>query len=412
MDPNPRAKPHYPDGERPFLEHFAEHDRVPQRIELDPLPFQIGRQASSHYVIHSQRVSKNHAQIIWSENEFVIVDQNSTNGTFVNGERINRARLKANDIIHIAHKELRFCLESAPTSSVQAIVGPTVQGTQTLTDSLIRGWQMLKEVIHNDQVQAVFQPIVHLMTEEVIGFEMLSRITNKEMGPNPAAALVLADKLEIAAELSRMFRRVGMEDARQIPGRVHFFFNVHPSEMLDFSFIDSLGEPAAQFRAHGRQLVLEIHEDAITNAQSIRQLRDRLCKNGIALAFDDFGAGQSRLAELADAAPDFIKLDMHLVRGIDKAPARQDLVRAINEFAKRLDVEIIAEGVETRAEAIACQKLGCTFAQGYLFGRPSPAAKFADDVSATCRDTEMITQQMMRLGLTPCTDDEDRARMS
>src|SRR5580704_10391353 len=82
----------------PFLEHFPELDQPPHWIRLTPMPFEIGRDTAANYVIHSQRVSKAHARICGSGDGFVILDCNSTNGTFVNGRRINEARLQANDI--------------------------------------------------------------------------------------------------------------------------------------------------------------------------------------------------------------------------------------------------------------------------------------------------------------------------
>jgi EAL domain-containing protein (putative c-di-GMP-specific phosphodiesterase class I) len=378
-------------GDVPFLEHLLEHDRTPHRIEIAPIPFQIGRQPTSHFVIHSHRVSKCHAQILESGNKFVLVDQNSTNGTFVNRQRIHTASLKQNDIIHIADKEMRFRL-GAPHECRPSAAGTTANGTQAVSDSLISAWEMLKETIRDEKAHAVFQPIVDLATEEVLGFELLSRVTHPGLGPNPAAALALAEKLAIAPELSRMFRTVGLRDAADIPGPLSFFFNWHPTEMNDLSFVDSLAETAAKFRGHGRQLVLEVHEDANADTRTICRLRELLRKNRIGLAFDDFGAGRSRLMELADVAPDYIKLDMQLVRGIDQAPARQDLVRSLGEIAARLKVEMIAEGVETREEADAIKRLGCAFAQGYLFGRPSIARAYnGEDISVTCRDPKLLS---------------------
>lgn len=179
---------------------------------------------------------------------------------------------------------------------------------------------MLREVIRDRKVAAVFQPIVHLATAEVFGFELLSRVTHPGLSSSPAATLTLADKFQLAPVVSQLFRTIGLENAAKIPGHVNFFLNLHPTELTDFSLFDSLAETASAFRDVGRQLVLEVHEDAIASATMIYELRKLLRNLGILLAFDDFGAGQTRLSELADAAPDFLKLDMHLIRGIDQAP--------------------------------------------------------------------------------------------
>ena len=114
----------------------------------------------------------------------------------------------------------------------------------------------------------------------------------------------------------------------------------------------------------------------VSDVAGMRKLRDRLHALGIGLAYDDFGAGQSRLAELAEAPPDFLKLDMKLMRGIDQAPARQEIVGALTEISSRLGVRVLAEGIETIEEAECCRRLGCHWAQGFLFGRPAPSGTF------------------------------------
>jgi EAL domain-containing protein (putative c-di-GMP-specific phosphodiesterase class I) len=90
----------------------------------------------------------------------------------------------------------------------------------------------------------------------------------------------------------------------------------------------------------------------------------------IGLAYDDFGAGQARLTELAEVPPDFIKLDRSLIRDIDRGIARQDVIKALNKVCADLEVESIAEGIETEAEAAICRGLGSRYGQGFLFGRP------------------------------------------
>ena len=98
----------------PYLEHFPEPGQPPHRILLDQLPFRIGRSMTAHYVIYSRQVSKEHTEIFRGPGHQVrIRDLKSTNGTCVNGQRIEEAPLVNGDIIHVAHKEFRFGLDSA-----------------------------------------------------------------------------------------------------------------------------------------------------------------------------------------------------------------------------------------------------------------------------------------------------------
>jgi EAL domain-containing protein (putative c-di-GMP-specific phosphodiesterase class I) len=343
---------------------------------IAPLPFRLGRGPTANLVVHSRGVSKEHAEIVQCGDEFILRDLGSTNGTFINGRAVAEAVLRPGDIVHLAHKEFRFGMQSADEVPAAPDSLPTDLVKGALPLSLILGSEVLREVLRHEQVQVVFQPIVRLDTGQTFAYEALGRCTHQDLSPSPADLFLLAEKVGLAADLSRLFRRTAVMQTPRLPGDPGFFFNVHPAEMEDPEFVGSLAEAVAVLRDCGRNLFVEIHEDAVASPAAMRELCDQLREIGAGVAYDDFGAGQARLAQLAEAPPDFVKLDMNLIRGIDKAPARQDLVRALVQVAGRLGVRTLAEGVETPEEASACRKLGCLFAQGFLFGRPAPASAF------------------------------------
>src|SRR5439155_18390844 len=157
---------------------------------------------------------------------------------------------------------------------------------------------------------------------------------------------------------SRSFREVGVQEASRFDGRPRLFFNVHPSEMRSEKLLQSLREATAVLGGD-RRVVLEVHEDAVADTASLRRLRDSLHELGVGLAYDDFGAGQARITELAEAPPDFVKLDMKLIRDVEKSIPRQELIHALVKLCKDLGVQVIAEGIETAAEAAVCGRMGC-----------------------------------------------------
>jgi EAL domain-containing protein (putative c-di-GMP-specific phosphodiesterase class I) len=369
----------------PFLEHHPENDGLAQRVICSHFPFQIGRSETADHVIYSRRVSKEHAAIEAAAEGFTIRDLGSTNGTFVNGQRITCVPLREGDIIHVAHKEFRFgVMPTATPADTKPIHTDRVD--DNLPISVIYGREVLQDILREQQVRSVFQPIVDLATGATMGYEALGRGTHDELSPNPGELFRLAEKCGMARQLSLLFRMVAFKEVAQLTGSHYFFFNVHPSEMEDLEFVNSLGEALTGFGA-GRRMVLEVHENFVSDTRAMRRLRDRFDTLGVGLAYDDFGAGQARLTELAEVPPDFLKLDMKLIRGIDEASGRQDVVRALTEVSTRLGVRVIAEGVETAQEAECCRRLGCHWAQGFLFGHPLPADMLPPPKSA---DTKRV----------------------
>ena len=120
-------------------------------------------------------------------------------------------------------------------------------------------------------------------------------------------------------------------------------------------------------------LTLEVHERALADLAAVERLRTQLGRLGVGLAYDDFGAGQARLLELAEVPPTYLKFDMSFVRGIDSAPpSRQRMLSSLVSVARELLINTVAEGVETAEEADVCMHVGFTHAQGFFFGRPRP----------------------------------------
>jgi EAL domain-containing protein (putative c-di-GMP-specific phosphodiesterase class I) len=102
-------------------------------------------------------------------------------------------------------------------------------------------------------------------------------------------------------------------------------------------------------------------------------MRSDLRQHRVQIAFDDFGVGQPRYVQLAEAPPDYLKFDIALIHHVDRsAPSQRRMLRSLVTAAHDLGVKTIAEGVETAAEAEVCGEIGFTHAQGYFFGRPVP----------------------------------------
>ncbi len=362
----------------PYLEHHAGEGSGSHRIVLERFPFKIGRCETASWVLRTPKVSREHTEIFLSEGRLYLRDLGSRNGTFLNGTRIAGQQRPLDRRRHHPRRPPRipFRLSAArrrgPTTA--SSVGPefiTDPLTCQVHTSILRSAEWLSEMIAKAQVHTVFQPIVDLRDKKTLGYEALGRGNHKELKPHPLALFRLAEKCGQAVPLSQTFRKVAVSQANGLPEGSALFCNIHPEEIKQKDLLDQLVACQRQLGKHAR-MVLEVHEDAITDLGRLRRLRAALKANQIELAFDDYGVGQSRLLELVDSPPDYVKLDMSLIRNIHAQASRQDIVRSVAELIRHRGIKLIAEGIETVEEAQVCHNLGCQFGQGYLFGRPAP----------------------------------------
>jgi EAL domain-containing protein (putative c-di-GMP-specific phosphodiesterase class I) len=360
------------------LERYLEQGGPLERVVLGPLPFSVGRSEDADHTIYSSAVSKKHALFIRIGDRYAVRDLQSTNGTFVNGQRVVEQVLADGDIVHFAHVEFCFRhpapLAQSPAPSARELISEPTQALPLANpSSLIRGAEMLRDLVRTEAVETVFEPIVNLGTGEVIGYEALSRGAHPELSRSPGDLLGLADQCGMAIELSRLFRRLAVSSSLSLPGTTKLFLNIHPQELGDAGLLASLAP--LQHLSETHPVVLEIPESAVTDVKKLAALQNALTGFGVQSAFDDFGAGQTRLLELTELPPHYLKIDRALIHGIDAAKPRQEMVAALLKVAEGLRVQVIAEGIETLKIAGVCRRLGCQLGQGFLFERRAKVAR-------------------------------------
>ncbi len=357
------------------LESRAGEDGSLQRTPLQPLPFRIGRNPGLQLVLSSAHVSKAHAEIYTDGLALRVRDLGSRNGTFLNREPVADATLHEGDVLHVGDHEFRVARDIPAEDEADDDAGTLVR-TAPLSRHFVSGALKIRELIDKAAVTMFFQPIVTLPSARVAAYEALGRGRMPGLPESPVELFDLAGALgsEAQADLSRLFRRKAVELVRDRPEPPLLFLNTHPVELETPGLLESL-EELRNF-APQVDLVLEIHESALAQTDFITWLRGRLMEINVALAYDDFGAGQARLFELAEAPPHYLKFDRRFVTGLDHAPtSRQRLVASLVAAARELLVKTVAEGVETAEEGAACMRAGFSHAQGYHFGRPAPVEK-------------------------------------
>ena len=210
----------------------------------------------------------------------------------------------------------------------------------------------------------VFQPIVELATGEVVGHEALTRFPS---GQRPDLVFTDAWTVGLGRELELATLTSAIDAARRLPAGLWLDLNVSP-RLLD--------DPAALrtvLRTADRPIILEITEHEIVEDYGAFLKAVRSLGHDIRLAVDDAGAGVANFGHIIDLGPDFVKLDTSLVRRVNAHLGRQALIVGMRYFSRTSGCRLVAEGIETGAEARTLAQLGVEFGQGYWLGRPAPA---------------------------------------
>jgi EAL domain-containing protein (putative c-di-GMP-specific phosphodiesterase class I) len=217
-----------------------------------------------------------------------------------------------------------------------------------------------------DSLWIAYQPIVSWSRRTTFAWEALVRNEEPTLR-SPPDLFEAAERLGRVQDLGRTVReRVAQTlDRMPIPGLL--FINLHALELDDDTLLDA-GAPLSR---HAGRVVLEVTERApleqIPDATArVAQLRSL----GYRIAVDDLGAGYAGLTSFAHLEPEVVKVDMSLIRGIDRSPMKQKLLASIVTLCRDLGIEIIAEGIETPEERDALIRVGGDLCQGYLFARP------------------------------------------
>lgn len=226
---------------------------------------------------------------------------------------------------------------------------------------------------------AYYQPQFDLVTGEAVGSEALARWKHPHRGVlTPAVFLPLIDCTGASTELaSSMVRCVSADRLHRaeagLPGKVAV--NVTADDLLDETFVQVLGDAGNQL---WRQISLEVTEAHVVRSEAVATLEE-LAALGYAIALDDFGTGYSTLSAIHTLPVSAVKIDRSFVARLPDDPSAEALIAAMSALCDQLGLTVIAEGIETHAQARVVRDLGCRVGQGYLLSRPQPLHAFTPD---------------------------------
>lgn len=214
-----------------------------------------------------------------------------------------------------------------------------------------------------------YQPIVRAADRALYGYEALMRSKEAAL-PHPGAILDAAERLDRLHDVGRRVRAIAPLPLNAAADEAFLFVNLHAADLADEDLVD----PDSPLVRVASRVVLEITERAtLDGVGSIERRVAELREIGFRIAIDDLGAGYAGLTSFAQLDPDVVKLDMTLVRDVEKTPIKAKLVQSLCAVCRDLGVTVVAEGIETEAERNCIVELGCELLQGYLLAKPGPA---------------------------------------
>jgi diguanylate cyclase (GGDEF)-like protein len=240
----------------------------------------------------------------------------------------------------------------------------------------------LANALGTDQLLLHYQPIFDVPSGTAIGIEALARWNHPEHGAIPPAEFIpLAEETGLIVPFGRWVLETACRQVRrwkeagEVPESLHLSVNVSARQLEHQIFVETVAEVLDQTGFDPRYLVLEITETTLmSNLDATIDTLRLLRLLGLRLAIDDFGTGYSSLSSLQDLPVDILKIDRAFVAGLQGGGERAKFARAIVSLGRTLQLDTVAEGVETDAQADALAELDCTMAQGFLYARPLPDA--------------------------------------
>ncbi|MEZ5266320.1 MAG: EAL domain-containing protein [Acidimicrobiales bacterium] len=240
----------------------------------------------------------------------------------------------------------------------------------------------LRRAIDGGELEVFYQPVMALRSGTVQGAEALVRWRDPERGLVPPGLFVpTAEETGLITPMTRFVLSRALQDFAGLEG-LTVAVNISARQLIDQHFPDDVAELIADSGIDPARVTLEITETAVlADPESSLLVLHRLREQGLTLALDDFGTGYSALAHLQQLPVGCVKIDHSFVDGITASPTDRALVQAVAGLASALNLRLVAEGVESEAQAAVLRTMDCPSAQGYLYAKPMPFDEFLDFVA-------------------------------
>ncbi len=275
-------------------------------------------------------------------------------------------------------------VDAALYEAKRNVRGHHVVFTPTMHQQAVTRFALVQELRHAfqaDELAMHYQPILDLATREVVGFEALMRWHHRDKGWVPPNVFIeLAEQSDLILELGSFALREAINEASTwaqystTKRRPYVTVNLSAHQFLDPGLVPTIKELLASSALAPACLILEITESvALIDIAETMSVLEHLGTLGVGLALDDFGTGFSSLSYLAALSPRIIKIDQSFIRPVHESSRNDTLLETIISLGQKLNMTMLAEGIETEAQYDRLRRLGCELGQGFLFSAAVPS---------------------------------------
>ncbi len=290
------------------------------------------------------------------------------------------------------------------------------QSLDTRTVKSLKIRNALRSGIEQKQFEVHYQPQFDLHNNDVVGVESLVRWNHPTMGMiSPAEFIQIAENTGEIVRLGRWILRRACKDfvqlKQQMPNKATVSVNISAIQLLRHEFVDEVAQALRESGLDARHLVLEMTESVLVEyPQLISEKLAKLNQLGVKLALDDFGTGYSSLSYLKDLPVSWVKIDRSFITELTHDSRDTAITEGIISMAHHLQLEVMAEGVETTAQRDYLRRSGCDAMQGFLMAKPMPKPqldKFLSQYQASISTDEPSSEATVMI-----VDDEENVNKS
>jgi EAL domain-containing protein (putative c-di-GMP-specific phosphodiesterase class I) len=364
----------------PRLQRIAENGET-EETSIESFPFTIGRNGDCDLQIESPKVSREHAVISRERGAFRIKDLGSTNGTSVNGQRIEQADLNDGDIVVIA--DLEFTFAAAPPTTRRDTVTMAIDaaichhGSAQPRHRLVREIRRIHEMLTHRGVRCHVNPIMELGEGRLFGFQASHPFQDEPAQANADARALLATESRIAEQLCYLNRLIVAEEALCRKEPANLFLRLHQSEIGGDRLTESL-ESLAEILSGRHHLVVTVPAGTVGLTSYFTEIRKRLSEIGALVAYDHFEASSTQLSQWSAEPPDFVRLAPSMTMGIGQDRQRRRFLTSLIDTGSDLQIRMVATGLRDRSDVQVCRELGCPLGEGPVFGSLPVNTAFRD----------------------------------